>query len=54
MKKDLNKNRSNFNQPLLKTPFYEMIASEMTQGYWDDWAGYKAASIVQDLSLIHI
>ena len=51
MKKDFNKNRSNFNQPLLKTPFYEMIASEMTQGYWDDWAGYKAASIVQDQEL---
>ena len=51
MKTVFNKNRSNFNQPLLKTSFYEMIENEMTEGYWHDWAGYKAASIVQDQEL---
>lgn len=51
MKKDFDKNRSNFNQPLMQTPFHKMIESEMTEGYWHDWAGYKAASIVQDQEL---
>ena len=51
MKKDFDINRSNFNQPLMQTPFHKMIESEMTEGYWHDWAGCKAASIVQDQEL---
>ena len=51
MKKELIKSKSNFNNPLKKTPFYEKFSSQMTQGYWYDWSGYKAASIIQDQEL---
>ena len=51
MTKNFKENKNNFKQPLLKTPFYEMFSKEMTQGYWYDWSGYKAASIVQDQEL---
>ena len=51
MKNNFKENKNNFEQPLLKTPFYEMFSKEMTQGYWYDWSGYKAASIVQDQEL---
>ena len=40
-----------FKNPLLKTPFYEQICLEMREGYWYDWSGYKAASIIQDEEL---
>ena len=51
MKKDFLEKRSNFKQPLKVTPFYEKFLGEMTEGYWYDWSGYKAASVIQDQEL---
>ena len=51
MKKDFLEKRSNFKQPLKVTPFYEKFLGEMTGGYWYDWSGYKAASVIQDQEL---
>ena len=47
MKKKFLEKRSNFKQPLKVTPFYEKFLGEMTEGYWYDWSGYKAARVIQ-------
>ena len=40
-----------FHNPLLKSPFYDFFSSEMRGGSWNDWAGYKSPTFIQDEEL---
>lgn len=39
------------NNPLYKSPFYEFFCERETEGYWYNWNGYKAATVISDEEL---
>ncbi len=43
--------QGHFRNHLLKTPFHERIATAMNGGHWNDWAGYQAATYIEDIEL---
>jgi len=47
----IKKKEKNILFPLFHSPFHEQFSSQMRGGLWNDWGGYKAATVVQDEEL---
>ena len=48
----IKKKEKNILFPLFHSPFHEQFSSQMRGGLWNDWGGYKAATVVQDEELV--